>query len=273
MNIIKKLKGKSFGDVLSRIESIVSAPRVRLLKTFYVNFRCLPFKQAVNFPITIRGKFNIHTLGKIVIDTKCIRRGMIKFGGFNNKSARPTRIVNNGTIIFHGYVAIWEGVLLELGNESVLELGNDVLLGENVNIMLRRGCKIGNYARIAFDSQIMDSDFHYMLNLENSEIKDCTIPVTIGNYNWIGNRTTIKKGTITPDYTIVAAPNALLSKDYRMGGVECPILGGCPAKVIGSGRRRIYSHEWERLLYLYFKDNTEPYIYRDNGINPFAIPK
>ncbi len=272
MNILRKLKGKSFGEVLSKIESIVSAPRVRVLKTLYVNFRCLPFRQAINFPITIRGKFNIHSLGRIVIDSKCVHCGMIKFGGFNNKSARPTRIVSSGTIIFRGYAAIWEGVLLELGNESVLDLGNDVLLGENVNIMLRKGCKIGDYARIAFDSQIMDSDFHYMLNLENNEIRNCTAPVVIGNYNWIGNRTTIKKGTMTPDYTIVAAPNALLSKDYR-GGVECPVLGGCPAKVIGSGRRRIYSHEWERILYLHFKINSEPYIYSDNGVDPFAIPK
>lgn len=217
MNIAKKLKGKSFGDVISKIESLISAPRIRLVQTLYLNFRCLPVRQAIKFPVVIKGKFNIHSLGKIVIDTPNVHRAMIRFGGFNNKSARPTRIVNNGTIIFRGYATIWEGVLLELGNESILDIGNDVLLGENVNIMLRRGCIIGDYARIAFDSQIMDSDFHYMLNLDNNEIKDCTSPVVIGNYNWIGNRTTIKKGTITPDYTIVAAPNALLSKDYRGG--------------------------------------------------------
>lgn len=242
-----------------------------MIKTLYVNFRCLPIRQAIRLPIIIRGKFSIHCLGKIRIESPEIRRGLIKFGTFNNKSSRPTRIVNHGTIIFRGYCTIWEGVLLELGPKSVLDIGNESLLGENVNIMIRKGCKIGDYSRITFDSQIMDSDFHYMLDTETYEIKDCTKPVIIGIYNWIGNRTTIKKGTILPDYAIVAS-NSLLSKDYR-GGVEYPILGGCPAKIIGSGKRRIYSYEWEGILYRYFKENTGPYKYKDNGINPFTIPK
>ena len=58
-----------------------------------------------------------------------------------------------------------------------------------------------------------------------------------------------------------------------MGGVNIRILAGCPAKVIGSGKRRIYNYEWEKILYNHFKDNKEPYHYKDNGINPFLIPK
>lgn len=142
---------------------------------------------------------------------------MTYFGSFNNKSSRPTRIVNRGTIIFRGSCTIWKGVLLELVLKSLLDIGDGSLLGENVNIMIRKECKIGNYARIAFDSRIMDSDFHYMLDIETNEIKDCTQPVIIGNCNWIGNRSTIKKGIVTPDYAIVSA-NILLSKNYIGGG-------------------------------------------------------
>lgn len=104
--------------------------------------------------------------------------------------------------------------MLELGPMSLLDIGTESLIGENVNIMLRKECKIGDYARIAFDSPIMDSDFHYMLDTETHEIKDCSKPVIIGICNWIGNRSTIKKGTITPNYSIIAV-NSLLSKDYR----------------------------------------------------------
>lgn len=271
MNIIKRLKGKTIGDVISKIEMLLSSPRIRIIKTIYINFRSLPIKQAIKFPIIIRGKFSIRCIGNIRIESSEIHRGMIKFGNFNNKSSRPTRIANHGTIIFRGYCTIWEGVLLELGAKSILDMGNETLLGENVNIMIRRECRIGDYSRLTFDSQIMDSDFHYMVDTETNEIKDCTKPVLIGIYNWIGNRTTIKKGTITPDYATVAS-NSLLSKDYR-GGVNCPILGGCPAKIIGSGKRRIYSYEWENILNRYFKDSREPYKYSDNGINPFTIPK
>jgi len=272
MSIFKRLKGKTKGDIINWVESELSTSCIRPFKTLYVNFRCLPLKQAIRFPIVIRRKFSIHCLGEIKIESDEICRGMICFGSFNNKSSRPTRIVNRGTIIFRGSCTIWEGVLLELGPKSLLDIGDSSLLGENVNIMIRKGCKIGDYARIAFDSQIMDSDFHYMLDMETNEIKDCTQPIIIGNCNWIGNRSTIKKGTITPDYTIVAS-NSLLSKSYVMGGGKYPILAGCPAKVIWSGKRRIYNYEWEKILYNHFKDNKEPYHYKDNGINPFLIPK
>lgn len=140
---------------------------------------------------------------------------MIYFGSFNNKSSRPTRIVNRGAIVFRGSCTIWEGVLLELGPKSLLDIGGSSSLVENVNVMIRKGCKIGNYARIAFDSQIMDSDFHYMLDMETNEIKDCTQPIIIGICNWIGNRSTIKKGTITPVYMIVGA-NSLLSNNCKI---------------------------------------------------------
>lgn len=273
MKILTRLKNKTLGDVINKIEYMASFPRIRPLKTLYINLRCLPISQAIKFPIVIRGKFSIRCLGKIRIESDKINKGMIKFGYFNNKSFRPTRIINQGTIIFRGYCTIWEGVLLELGPHSVLDMGNETLLGENVNIMIRKGCKIGDYSRVTFDSQIMDSDFHYMLNIVNNEIQDCTRPIIIGKYNWVGNRTTIKKGTITPDFATIAAPNTLLSKDYRGGGVNYPILGGCPAKVIGSGKRRIYNYEWENILYHHFEKESEPFIYDDNGINPFTIPK
>lgn len=271
MNIVNRLKGKTIGDFINKLETILSYPRVRVIKTLYINFRCLPLRQAIIFPIIIRGRFSIHCIGKIRIESSEIRRGLIKFGAFNNKSSRPTRIVNHGTIIFRGYCTIWEGVLLELGLHSILDMGNETFLGENVNIMIRKGCKIGDYSRVTFDSQIMDSDFHYMIDMESNEVKDCTKPVIIGIYNWIGNRTTIKKGTILPDYTVVAS-NSLLLKDYRTE-VNYPILGGCPAKIIGSGRRRIYNYEWENILYHHFEKESKPLIYEDNGINPFTIPK
>ena len=264
-----------FGQLMTHIEARLSQPRLRLLKTGYVNLRCLPIRQAIHLPIKIYGRFAIHALGEIRIESPRIVSGMIKFGKFNNKSARPTRVANHGTIIFKGHVDIWEGVLLELGFGARLEIGDDVILGENLNIMLRKSCTIGDHCRIAFDTQIMDSDFHYMVNMETGVIKDCSAPVEIGSYNWIGNKTTIKKGTKTPDYTIVAGSNSLLSKDYKElgGGLSYIVLAGCPAKIIGSGVRRIFNFEWEHILAEHFKKTSEPYIYKDNGIDPFSIPK
>lgn len=257
-------------DFFSRIEARLSRPHIKILKTLYFNFRCLPLSHARKLPIYIYGKIKFKNLGDIRIETNNIHRGMIKFGTFDNKSSGPTRICNNGTIIFKGDAFIWEGTLLELGNDATLIIGNHSLIGENVHIMLRQHCDIGDFARIAFESQIMDSDFHYLINTNTKEIKNCTKPVIIGKYNWIGNRTTIKKGTKTNDYTIVAGPNAMLGKDYSECN-PCCILAGSPAKEIAHGYRRIYNITSEKSIRGYFEDKaTTPYIYEGDNINDFC---
>ena len=85
MSIFKRLKGKTKGDIINWVESELSTSCIRPFKTLYVNFRCLPLKQAIRFPIVIRRKFSIHCLGEIKIESDEICRGMICFGSFNNK--------------------------------------------------------------------------------------------------------------------------------------------------------------------------------------------
>ena len=270
MSIIKNIRNKSKKEILLRIEQFIFKPKIRLLKTIYFNFRAFKFKTAIKFPVLIYGKFSLGVLGKVIINNENIKKGMIKFGTFDYKSQAPTRIRNLGTIIFNGPCFIWEGVLLELAPNSELNIGENTILGENVRIMLRKKCTIGKYGRIAFDTQIMDSDFHYMINLENNTINNCTEEVIIGDYNWIGNKTTIKKGTRTPDFTIVAGPNTLLNKNYTEGS-QYPILAGSPAKEIGNGRRRIYNFGWERQLKDHFNNNSTPYVFKGNQEDLFII--
>ena len=242
-------------ELFSRIEFRLSRPHLRWLKTLYINFRCLPLCQAIKLPIYIYGRIKFRSLGSIKIEVENITRGMIKLGNFDNKSAGPTRICNNGEIVFEGPAYIWEGTLLEIGKDATLIIGSHSLIGENVHIMLRKFCRIGDYARIAFESQIMDSDFHYLFNTNTHTIKNCTKPIIIGKYNWIGNRTSIKKGTITSDYTIVAGPNAMLNKDYTSCSAYC-ILAGSPAKEIANGYRRIFNVNSQEMITSFY-DNTD----------------
>lgn len=44
---------------LERIEGVFSLPRFRIFKTLYVNFRSLPFRQAVKLPIYVYGRVRI----------------------------------------------------------------------------------------------------------------------------------------------------------------------------------------------------------------------
>lgn len=253
-----------------KLELHFGAPKINIWKTLYINLRVLPFSEAVKFPIIIYGKFKIKKIGLIKIESSKIQKGLIRIGVAGNKAQGPNRIENHGTLIFRGRCDIWGGALLELGPRSILDIGEHTLIGENVRFMLRKKCLIGKFARIAFDSQFMDSDFHYMLNTNTGEVRNCTSEIIIGNYNWIGNRTTVKKGAITPDYTIVAAPNAMLNKDYRKITDPMPILGGSPAKQISCGWRRIYDINNEIKITEHFSNHQESFFYDLKDIDTFC---
>lgn len=141
---------------------------------------------------------------------------------------------NNGTMVFKGYTQIGEGTL----------------------ILIRDYLEIGRYTRIGFLSFFMDSDDHFTVNMENQKVARNKAPIIIGKYNWIANKTVIKKNTKIPDYTIVASSNTLLSKDYTENGEFC-VLGGIPAKVIAKGIRRIYNYKAEAEINDYFKHNPD----------------
>ena len=119
---------------------------------------------------------------------------------------------NNGTMVFKGYTQIGEGTL----------------------ILIRDYLEIGRYTRIGFLSFFMDSDDHFTVNMENQKVARNKAPIIIGKYNWIANKTVIKKNTKIPDYTIVASSNTLLSKDYTENGEFC-VLGGVRVWVGGVG--------------------------------------
>lgn len=68
-------------------------------------------------------------------------------------------------------------------------------------------------------------------------------PISIGNFSWIGNRTTIGPGSILPDYTIVAS-NSLVNKDFSILNPYSTI-GGIPAKFIREGWTRVWDTERE----------------------------
>ena len=262
---------------ISRIKSclkiikhnFITSPKLNLWKTIYVNFKTQSVKDAYRLPILVYGRLKIDSLGVILINCP-LKIGIIRIGNVNMKSNTVTRLNSHGCIIFNGQCEIWGGVYCELAPKAKLEIGKHVLIGENVRFLLRNRCLIGNYARIAYDSQFLDTDFHYLINIETGQIKNNPSEIIIGNYNWIGNKTTIKKGTITSDYTIVAAPNALLTKDYTNITSESPVLGGAPAKEIAHGVRRIFNVKSQLFLDNYFRYNSEPYMYKQGDLESFC---
>ena len=122
-----------------------------------------------------------------------------------------------------------------------------------VNITASTKITIGKYTRIVHRCQVLDTNYHYVVNLTKRIVPRMSRPIEIGDYCWICNSTTITGGAIIPEKTIVAS-NSLVNKDFS-NVPPTSIIGGIPAKLIGSGFRRIESLNFQRCISDYFRNN------------------
>lgn len=211
--------------------------KINILKTLIVNFKTLPFNQAVKFPIYVYTGTLLVSIGKIEIKSNNVSHGMIRIGRRNFFAGDKTILINSGIICFYGKFLIEAGTCIS--NNGTMCLGKESRIGERCNVLVVYRLFIGDFTRIAFETTIMDTDFHTIVNTNSGVVKKTYGEIILGAYNWIGCRSMVKKGTITGDYTIVASLS-MLNKDYRTDK-KYPLLAGCPAKVVSDGWRRIYS--------------------------------
>ncbi|MEJ8764146.1 acyltransferase [Phocaeicola sp. HCN-40430] len=210
----------------------------------YFNFKMLPFHQAIYLPFDFRHKVRFECLkGKIIINPNIkLRRGIIAIGGRGSEMFphNPT-IINfrkGGKIYLNGITEIGVGSYLYIGENGTLTLGNKVRIGAFSKLYCNKRITIGDEVGISWESQIFDTNFHFMENIENKQILEKDTPIIIGSYNWFGNRVNIMKGTKTPDHCIIAS-NSLCNKDYTNFPLYS-LIAGSPAKFIKQGVRRLF---------------------------------
>lgn len=223
--------------------------RFNPIKTLYLNFKFLKFREAIHLPIYVYGSLKVvNSTGSIKINSK-IKPGLIKLG-YNSdcfSASKGSALLNlSGEIIFNGYFL--SSVDYTLDVQGTLNIGNCCTLGNSSKIRCWKSIVLGDFSRIALECQVFDTNFHYVKNIETGEVKNNNTPIKIGKFCWIGNRTSIMKGTILPDYTIVGG-NSLVNKDFSHSP-DFPMIAGSPAKLISNGFARIYDMDKE----LYFKN-------------------
>lgn len=247
-------------NLIDKIGYHLSQPKLNIFKTIYFNFRVLPFYQAMKLPIFFYGKVSFYWLkGDVKFQNTRIKRGMIKFGRNTEfmtglKKSAFVLLSPGSLLIFEGPCSFGNDFILRLGDNSALRLGEYTFIGGNVKIICTKRITIGRYSRIAFESQLIDSNFHFIINTKNNTIKSRDKEIIIGAFNWIGNRSSISKGSRTKDNTIVTS-GSLLNKDFTNHDEKYLIVGGSPGRVISTGKKRIYSAKLERIIIEYFKTN------------------
>ena len=229
--------------IVNRFRNKISfVSKVNWIKTLYFNFRKFPFDVAIKLPLIFYGKVKFQSIRGEIIITAPIKRAMIGFGEpyeMNTVSIGLAEIMIEGKIIFNGKVQFGKDNFLYVKKGAVLEMGNKSSIGSRGKIICTESITFGNYARIGSESQVIDTNFHEMINTETNEVYKMTMPIVIGNYNFISNRVTLLSKTKTPNYCTIAS-NTLCNKDYTVLG-ENVLIGGIPAQLLNKNIKR----NWE----------------------------
>ncbi len=227
----------------------IDTPQFNIIRTLVFNFMMLPFSQAIKLPIFIYGKVRFISLnGKIVImnkvTTKMIKIGVNQDSFSGNSKCGSLVLMKNSYIEFEGPCIISIGSVFRISGK--LHIGAGSFFGSESKVFCDYNIFLGKCFRSTFQCCLMDSNFHPTIDLITRNIQSINRQISIGNHNWIGNRTNIMPGTKTRDNVIIAS-KSLLNKNYTMYGSNI-LLGGCPAKLIKNSVMPIYNGEIEKLV-------------------------
>ena len=229
--------------------------KINWTKTIYFNLKKFPLHIALKFPVFFYGKVKFTSLtGSIIIDAP-ITTGMIGFGQpyeMTTVSKGIAEFFLDGTIFFKGFAQFGKDYFIYIAKNASAEFGNMSSMASSGKIICTNNIVLGNYARLGSESQIIDTNFHEMINTDTQEIYPMTAPIEIGSYNFIGNRVSIMSKTITPDFCTIAS-NSVCNKDYLHLGSNI-LIGGIPSKLLKTDISRNWvaeQHILEKYLVLY----------------------
>lgn len=211
------------GKMINLIRYMAGIP-----KSIYVNFRVLPFSQAIRLPIIVSRKTKLQSLsGEVRLEK--VKMGMIRIG-FGNMQMLDYRydrtlLCIEGTLTFKGKCKI--GMASRLMVYGHLELGENFLISGDATIICAEKIFIGDNTTLAWESIVMDTDHHEVYDYDGA----CINPnkeVVIGKNVWIGARSMVLKGCRISDGCIIGA-NTTLTKSFSE---EKVVIAGNPPRIL-----------------------------------------
>ncbi len=206
-----------------------------ITSSIYFNFKFLPLKQAVKLPILLYKPELLKSKGQIKLDAPKIYYGMIRLG-FRRASIYPNTGItwenNGGTVVFKGKCNIGANSFISIANTGSIIFGNDFKTTASLKLVSYVGISFGTGTRIGWDCIFMDSNFHPLKKLETGEKKKASGAISIGNYNWFGNRCTIMHSVNTPERCIFGL-TSIITRGTKYESY-C-VHGGNPVKVLTRG--------------------------------------
>jgi acetyltransferase-like isoleucine patch superfamily enzyme len=244
--------------------------RMNWYKTFIMNFSLLPFRQAIKFPVLVRGKLKIDSLkGKLLFNCP-VSAGLILIGkDMDNMpvATNTTRIYIEGTLIINGKLFLNHSANLVVWPNATMELGTMVRIASGCIVKATEHVKINDYTSFTSGCFLMDSNVHCIKDTLTGKIKKVSSPIVIGKSCWIGMNSSIMAGTVLPDYCITGR-YTFLNKDCTHCGAGT-MFAGIPAKPVRNNVQRIFNLDREQHLKKYFRDNLNAeYFQAEPGVEP-----
>jgi acetyltransferase-like isoleucine patch superfamily enzyme len=208
----------------------------------------LPFGQAKKLPFYFYGSVKFTSLkGKVILDAP-VQRGMIGFGQqyeMNTRSRGIAEVYIRGVLKFTGFAQFGKDNFIYIKENATCTIGNMASIATSGKLICTNKIELGDFARFGSECQIIDTNFHKLIDIETKEEFKLSSPIQIGNYNFISNRVTVLSKTKTPDYCIIAS-NSLCNKEYLSLGNNI-LIGGVPAKLLKNNITRDWDGEEERM--------------------------
>ena len=221
---------------------------VNWIKTYYFNYKKFPYPIAKKLPVFFYGPVKFSSIqGELKIEAP-IKRAMVGFGQpyeLITKFKGTSELFLKGTLVVKGHVQFGKDYFIHIGDKAYCEFGHMASIASNGKIICKQEIVLGNYARIGSESQLIDTNFHQMINPETGEKYPMNSAIKLGNYNFVSNRVSIMQKTITPNNCTIAS-NTLCNKDYSIFG-ENILIGGIPAKLLKENISRDWAGELANL--------------------------
>lgn len=174
--------------------------------------------------------------------------GMIKLGFYTVSLYPNTGIVyenHGGKVVFKGPSRLGNNSAISVGSTGFVSFGEFFHATTTFRLATYHSITIGSHVLFGWECVVVDTDFHKLTSVDGGSRKEPYAPVVIGMNNWICMKTSILKGTKTPDNCVVGN-NSVLNQDY--GTEPYSLIIGNPAEKKYKGS--FYDYKNDRVNYL-----------------------
>ncbi|WP_198012030.1 hypothetical protein [Gillisia sp. CAL575] len=247
---------------------------VNFIRTIIFNFKVLNYKDALKLPFWLNQKVIIHGNSGKIHFTVPIKRKMFVFSTIHSEilGKAPSHWTNHGEVLIGGEnIRVGTGTCISCFKNAKIQFGNNVTFGGKNKVISQQKISLGINLRTAWDVQIIDTNFHYTIDSRSKEVASKQKQIIIGDDCWLANRSSLMKGAILPDKTVVAS-NSIVNKEFKVPEEQDSlVIGGSPAKIIGYNISRLrLTGEHEMVLTSEFeKLNLEKIIIKDTNTLKF----